>query len=88
MEYPCGVVKHIAKFKCDALCMWSPGIPSSTGSRIRRNKSMPMPYANSITGLVFQDQDCLISCGAGDGFVSFQTCTKRLWALCFSCRNV
>jgi hypothetical protein len=49
--------------------MWFPGTPSSSGSRSRRNKSTPTSRANSITGLVFQDQDRLISCGAGDGFV-------------------
>ncbi|XP_023723106.1 protein lethal(2)denticleless [Cryptotermes secundus] len=45
------------------------GTPSNTGSRSRRNKSMPASRANSITSLVFQDEDRLISCGAGDGLI-------------------
>ncbi|KAJ4430642.1 hypothetical protein ANN_19232 [Periplaneta americana] len=44
--------------------------PTSASSRnSRRSKSTSSSRANSITGLVFQDQDCLLSCGAGDGLI-------------------
>ncbi|XP_069681957.1 protein lethal(2)denticleless isoform X2 [Periplaneta americana] len=46
------------------------GTPTSASSRnSRRSKSTSSSRANSITGLVFQDQDCLLSCGAGDGLI-------------------
>lgn len=32
---------------------------------------LPLSGANSVTGLVFQDQHTLISCGAGDGSIKF-----------------
>ncbi|KAE8740485.1 hypothetical protein FOCC_FOCC013990 [Frankliniella occidentalis] len=47
----------------------APGTPgSSSANRNRRVKSAPS-RASSITGLLFQDSNSLISCGAGDGKV-------------------
>ncbi|PSN39890.1 Protein lethal(2)denticleless [Blattella germanica] len=47
-----------------------PGTPTNGTSKCRKSKcTTPTSRANSITGLVFQDQYCLISCGAGDGLI-------------------
>lgn len=47
-----------------------PGTPVSHRKRTRQTPKLP-PYASSssITGLVFQDDNTLISCGAGDGLI-------------------
>ncbi|XP_067010099.1 protein lethal(2)denticleless isoform X2 [Anabrus simplex] len=42
---------------------------ASANSRPKRNKFIPSSRASSITSLVFQDQNSLISCGAGDGLI-------------------
>lgn len=47
-----------------------PGTPISHRKKTRQTPKLP-PYASSssITGLVFQDDQTLISCGAGDGLI-------------------
>ncbi|XP_049835456.1 protein lethal(2)denticleless [Schistocerca gregaria] len=44
-----------------------PGLAAGTASKCRRTKCLQPSRANSVTGLVFQDENTLISCGAGDG---------------------
>ncbi|XP_058126590.1 protein lethal(2)denticleless [Anopheles ziemanni] len=47
-----------------------PGTPASHRKRTRQTPKIPAQgCSSSITGLVFQDDNTLISCGAGDGVV-------------------
>lgn len=45
------------------------GTPSSSSKRSTSNNLMPNACKSSITGLAFQDDFTLISCGAGDGII-------------------
>ncbi|KAJ9590716.1 hypothetical protein L9F63_016232 [Diploptera punctata] len=45
------------------------GVSPGGYGRSRRNKGSQISRANSITGLIFQDEYRLISCGAGDGLI-------------------
>ncbi|XP_013108631.2 protein lethal(2)denticleless isoform X1 [Stomoxys calcitrans] len=46
-----------------------PGTPVSQRKRSRTPKMPPNTTSSSITGLAFQDENTLISCGAGDGII-------------------
>ncbi|XP_050325833.1 protein lethal(2)denticleless [Bactrocera neohumeralis] len=46
-----------------------PGTPVSHRKRTRTPKMTPSATSSSITGLAFQDENTLISCGAGDGII-------------------
>ncbi|XP_055381821.1 protein lethal(2)denticleless [Condylostylus longicornis] len=68
-------------------CIYSghgPGTPVSSRRRIVRTpKLSPSTITSSITGLVFQDDNTLVSCGAGDGVIKIwdlrrnYSCFKR-----------
>ncbi|XP_023297459.2 protein lethal(2)denticleless [Lucilia cuprina] len=46
-----------------------PGTPVSQRKRSRTPKMPPNTTSSSVTGLAFQDENTLISCGAGDGII-------------------
>lgn len=61
-----------------------PGTPLAHRKNLRQTPKMPANLPNSsITGLVFQDDNTLVSCGAGDGIVKIwdlrrnYSCYKR-----------
>ncbi|KAG4073230.1 hypothetical protein HA402_008576 [Bradysia odoriphaga] len=69
-------VSHVHTMRADN-CILSghaagPGTPQSNKKRTSTRvtpKLQPTISTNSITGLIFQDDDSLVSCGAGDGII-------------------